>query len=179
MFGSIKISITNAEFSPAKRVAKAQGKSELQPEFCEYVAHRLYNDILDYIDNQHYAKSGKWAPLSISYLKYKRKHHLSDKIWVATGHLKNSIYVRKSGGHTYTVGISPTKKYPGTTVKVIDVAKWMEYGTRRMPPRPLFRPITTMYRNNVSRYWDDFNKYCINKNGKVIKSRLRPKRGGH
>lgn len=175
MFGSIIVNVDDLKFSPAKRIAKSQDKSNLQPEFCEYVAYRLYNDILNYIDNQHYAKSGKWKPLSVSYIKYKRKHKLSDKIWVATGYLRDSIRVRKSGT-SYVVGISPNKKYPGTSLSVLQVAKWMEYGTSKMPPRPLFRPLTNMYRNNIRNYWDDFNTHCINKNGKVIKSKLRPKR---
>lgn len=90
----------------------------------------------------------------MNYLRYKRVHHLSMKSWKATGLLQKSI-VAKRRAISYYVGVDPNKRYRNGA-KVIDIATCMEYGTSRMPARPLFRPIFEDIRKHVKDYWEDF-----------------------
>lgn len=175
MFGTIVVNVTDTRFIPGKVIATKSNKSDLQPAFAEYVAYRLRNDIIAYIKDQRYARKGKWVPLKFEYVEYKKRKNLSTNTWEATSQLVNSIKVTKKGDK-FHVGISPSKTYKGSSLKVIQVARWMEYGTTKMPARPLFRPIIRLYRRHIRKYWEDFNSECINpRTGKVIKSKLRPK----
>lgn len=121
--------------------------------FAHFMADVMAEELSKAIDNQRYAKN--WAPLSISYYNHKKVNNLSLNIWEATGLLKDSISVWRSN-HRWVVGIPRHKRYPGTFVRVHTVAKYLEYGTSRMPARPLFRPLSIYLSKNVERYWTKF-----------------------
>lgn len=125
---------------------------QFHDEFIHYLAKTLKQEYKDAIDKQKYIH--KWAPLSISYIRYKEKHNLSVKIWKATGLLQDSIKVMRLFD-CYLIGIDPKVRYKNGP-KVIDIARYMEYGTNRTPARPLFTPILNNMRKNLGRYWKKF-----------------------
>ena len=76
-------------------------------------------------------------------------------MWEATELLKDNISYWKSGS-TWMVGVRRDKVYPNTTVKVHTVVRWMEYGTTKMPARPLFRPVRDRLSKDIRMYWERF-----------------------
>lgn len=125
---------------------------DVQQAFAEYVAGIIRDECATAIEDERFRN--KWPPLSVTYVRYKQRHRLSMKMWKATGLLEQSIVARKRLGYWY-VGVDPSKRYRNG-MKVIDIARCMEYGTSRMPARPLFRPIFEDIRKNLGSYWDDF-----------------------
>ena len=123
-------------------------------EFVEYMAEKMRDEIKKAIEFQRYRV--KWRPLSIPYMKYKRLHHLSLKTWKATGMLLRAIAYKRHNDH-YIIGINPNLRYRNG-IRILDVAKYIEYGTRKMPARPLFRPIIFEMRKNIKQYWWTFLK---------------------
>lgn len=80
-----------------------------------------------------------WAPLSERTIAIKG----NDTIYIDTGILMNSIKVRRirsvANGITIFVGANPWTRSSGGH-KLSDLMIWLEYGTSKMPPRPLIRP---------------------------------------
>ena len=114
-----------------------------------------------------------WKRLTKKYLKYKKAAGLSPQIWEATELLKESIGAwRVYAPDAFVIGIKSTVYYPtedGKKVRVLDVARWMEYGTgeqaeggkgkkdfRGMPPRPLFRPLKDRLSKDLGRHYKSF-----------------------
>jgi hypothetical protein len=66
------------------------------------------------------------------------------QVYVDTGELRGSLTVRrvKSSvkGSTIFVGASPWMTHKGSGLKFSDLMIYLEYGTRRIPARPLIRP---------------------------------------
>lgn len=148
---AFKLNFGDLEFTPGQNLVK--NRPDLADEFAKYLARAMKHELIRAIRNQRYDKS--WAPLTFNYRRYKIDHKLSLNVWEATGLLKKSIVARKRNGY-YEIGVHPTRRY-NNGARVIDVAKWMEYGTTKMPPRPLFRPIIQYIRKNIGRY---FKKFC-------------------
>lgn len=136
---------------PAKIISKDYPEW-VQEKFAAYVAGIMRDQFKEAIDKQRFKST--WPPLSEPYMDWKGKHNLSLNIWEATGYLKKSIVYRKRNGY-YLVGIDPYKRYKNGP-KVLFVAKCIEYGTSRMPARPLFRPIFNQIRKHMGRYWRKF-----------------------
>lgn len=85
----------------------------------------------------------EWAPLSPGYVAAKRRQGFTGRVsgtdpWLRTGETRDSI-ADQVQGHQVVVG-SP-----------LDKALWMEVGTSRMPPRPLF----ALAMNNATEYAGD------------------------
>lgn len=147
----IKLNIDDSTVYPGKRLGKDYPPEYLD-DFCKYLVKIMKSEFKKAIDNQRY--SYRWKPLSVNYIRYKKMHNLSLKTWEATGLLYDSIVYRKRNGY-YMVGIDTRKRYKNGA-KVLDIAKCLEYGTSTIPARPLFRPIFTYMRKNMSRYWKKF-----------------------
>lgn len=71
-------------------------------------------------------------------------------------------------GITLSVGIDPTAKYPDGK-SVAEVADFVEYGTRNMPPRPFMRNVKTEY----SAAWRGMLRRAVEKSAKTGQ-RLEP-----
>lgn len=123
--------------------------------FAHYMADVMAEELVKAIDRQRF--SYKWKPLSVSYFELKKKKNLSLNIWEATGTLKDNITVYRSD-NVWVVGIHRYKMYPGTNVRIYQVVKYMEYGTDRMPARPLFRPLALYLRKNIRVYWERYRE---------------------
>jgi phage gpG-like protein len=108
-----------------------------------------------------------WIPLSPKYLAQKKKDGRFENIWMNTGTLINSISISYNDQRKQVrVGIDEYKVYklpgrkgkrgPKKTLPIILVAKWMEFGTEKMPSRPLFRRVRDYISKNIKRYEKDF-----------------------
>lgn len=141
-------------WAPGSRLARQYPDTEkLLTAFSKYVAELYVRELVDAINSQRY--KGRWEPLTSDYLEYKRKNGLSTNIWEATSLLKESITVYRSD-RSYVVGIDRSLKYPGTNVRVYKVIRWMEFGTSRMPARPLFSPVKRKLERNMRKIWESF-----------------------
>jgi len=96
------------------------------------------------------------APLSPQYAKHKKSASLDPRILIATGKMVGHIKAwrwRRGNQEVYIVGIPPRAMYKrqrtsghkgdvsggqATRTPVVDVARWLEYGTSKMPPRPVW-----------------------------------------
>lgn len=163
----ILISVTGQIWRPGTSTTDVAAQ-KLTPEqfrlFQVYCAERLCNVYRQAIETQRYKYgSHRWQPLSRRYLLFKKRNNLSLDIWKATGLLQESLKVYKKGNYLI-VGFRPNERYPKTRIKINSVARWLEYGTAnpngsvRIPARPMFRPLLTYERKNVSRTLDTFRK---------------------
>ena len=161
----ILLTVTGFVYRPGKLSVKDQISEAQYRDFMLYVAAELASTVVNAIDNQRY--SNKWKPLSLNYLSYKRKHHLSLKIWEATGHMKKSIRVFKKGNYI-AIGFDDRTVYPKTMLKVNLIARFLEFGSRdnsHPPSRPLWRPLQIYIRKNIGRYYKSYQKE-LQKSGK-------------
>lgn len=139
---------------PGSRLAGRDTElKSLLKEFAEKIAGIYVQELVEAINSQRY--KGRWEPLTDSYLAYKVSHGLSPKMWEATSLLKTSLtyYVR---GNSYVVGVNEALLYPGSNVPVYKVIRWLEFGTSRIPARPLFRPVRNRIQRNMRNYWEEF-----------------------
>lgn len=142
------------KWAPGSRLSKQYPNTEkLRTAFSRYVAELYVKELIDAINSQRY--KGRWEPLTPGYLRYKKEHGLSTNIWEATSLLKESITVYRSG-NSYVVGVNRNLKYPNSNVKVYMVIRWMEFGTSRMPARPLFAPVKRKLERNMRKIWESF-----------------------
>jgi hypothetical protein len=118
------------------------------------MAREISRIIVKAINDQRY--SSRWKPLTHEYLEYKKKSGLSTKIWEASSKLKLSVgYDIES--ESVVVGVNDSTYYENGQ-SVLEVSRWMEYGTRRMPSRPLFRPVIRYVRSNISYFYKRYTE---------------------
>lgn len=138
-------------------------KESLQPkqykDFQIYASDIITDAIIKAIDSQRY-KSTKWPPLSVRYVDWKRRKKYSLKIWECTGFMKKHIRVFRKGNFI-AIGFMRKDCYPKTRVTLNQIAKYVEFGTPKMPARPLFRQIVLYYRKNVSRLFKNYQKELV------------------
>lgn len=95
-----------------------------------------------------------WTPLSQKTIQLKNGN---DTIYVETGWLRDNLEVRKvkssSKDLTLFVGASAWKRTP-SGVKFSDLMIWLEYGTTKMPPRPLIRPTWEEVEPILKKNWE-------------------------
>lgn len=96
------------------------------------------------------------VPLTVKYAKHKASAGLDPRILISTGKLVSHIKAwrwRRGKQETFIVGIPPramytrkskkghtggTDKAASTRTPVVDVARWLEHGTSKMPARPVW-----------------------------------------
>lgn len=135
--------------------------SSLLTAFSRKIADLYVEELVEAINSQRY--KSRWEPLTESYLQYKKDNGLSTNIWEASSLLKDSITFYRSG-NSYVIGVNRNLKYPGTNVPVMKVIRWMEFGTSRMPARPLFTPIKRKLERNMRNLWEEF----LRERGEII-----------
>lgn len=115
--------------------------------------------LLDHIDSQDLP----WVPLSERTIQLKGG---DSTVYVETGYLKDNLQVRRvkssSKDLTLFIGASAWKKTPDG-VKFSDLMIWLEYGTDKMPPRPLIRPTWEEVQPILRDNWESLLKDLIEK----------------
>ena len=105
----------------------------------------------DHIDRQDL----NWTPLSERTITLKGG---DDTIYVDTGELRDGLSVRRikssMKGSTIFVGASPWKRHKGG-MKMSDLLIWLEYGTDKIPPRPLVQPTLEEVEKILKDTWKD------------------------
>lgn len=91
-------------------------------------------------------------------------------IYVDSGYLRDNIDVRRvrapAGGYTLFIGASAWKRTPRGE-KFSDLMIWLEYGTDKMPPRPLIRPTWDEVSSTIKNNWEKLLKDMIESGGKA------------
>lgn len=100
-----------------------------------------------------------YQKLSDSYNKSKNPIN-KDKFWTNTGELVKKLKVWKSSKGV-NVGFPPNARhtksqYSKSRAKLDDIVKWMEYGTKKMPARPLFTAVVSHISKNIDVYFVHF-----------------------
>ena len=105
----------------------------------------------EHIDSQDLS----WTPLAERTIELKGG---DDTIYVETGALKNGLTVRRikssARGSTIFIGASPWKRHEGG-MKMSDLMIWLEYGTDKIPPRPLVRPTIEEVEDIIKSHWKE------------------------
>ena len=113
--------------------------------------------IQEHIDNQDL----NWTPLADRTIELKGG---DDTIYVETGQLRDGLTVRriKSSvkGSTLFIGASPWKKHD-SGMSMSDLMIWLEYGTDKIPPRPLIEPTIEEVEDILKEHWEDLMKELI------------------
>jgi len=116
--------------------------------FMEFLAKRFVRELRKAVNQRKYAK--QWAPLSDDWRKRKKKMKLDPRMWKASGEMLESIHWWHSKkDDCWYVGVHPRKRHSSYVMGgihktkkqkalIIDIIRWLEMGTRNMPPRPLF-----------------------------------------
>lgn len=109
----------------------------------------VLNRLLHHIE----AQDLPWVPLAERTVQLKGGDRT---IYVETGFLSENLQVRRvrsvSDGMTLFIGASAWKRNPDG-VKLSDLMIWLEYGTDKMPPRPLIRPTWTEVEPTIKANW--------------------------
>ena len=117
--------------------------------------------MLDHIERQDLP----WKPLSDRTIQLKGG---DQTIYVETGFLKENLEVRRvkapSNGITLFIGASAWKRTP-EGVKLSDLMIWLEYGTDKIPPRPLIRPTWEEVKPIIEKNWKDLLQDLIETGG--------------
>lgn len=102
-----------------------------------------------------------WTPLAERTVELKGG---DDTIYVETGALKNGLTVRRikssARGSTIFIGASPWKRHEGG-MKMSDLMIWLEYGTDKIPPRPLVRPTIEEVEDIIKSHWKELFKELV------------------
>lgn len=119
---------------------RALGENALTPEFEAQLkedGELLLKTIQGHIDSQDLG----WAPLSEHTVVLKGG---SSTIYVETGFLRGNIKVRKvrsaANGVSFFIGADAWTTHGPSGEKFSNIMIWLEYGTDKIPPRPLIRP---------------------------------------
>lgn len=109
-----------------------------------------------HIDNQDL----NWTPLSKRTIALKGG---SEVIYIETGKLRDGLTVRRIKstvkGSTLFIGASPWKKHDG--IKMSDLMIWLEYGTDKIPPRPLVQPTVDEVKELLKNHWVELMKELL------------------
>ena len=111
----------------------------------------------DHIDRQDL----DWTPLAERTIELKGG---DTTIYVETGQLKDGLTVRRikstTKGSTIFVGASPWKTHEGG-MKMSELMIWLEYGTDKIPPRPLVQPTIEEVKDILKEHWKDLMRELI------------------
>jgi hypothetical protein len=109
------------------------------------LAAEFADDLKAILDRQLIA----WVPLNKEYALRKRLLGLDPRILIATGRYVNSIQPLQQPDGSWVVGVPEEPLGAGSKYTLRDLARWLEYGTQRMPARPHWRPAKNVWRTKI------------------------------
>lgn len=113
------------------------------------------------------AQDLNWKPLSPHTIELK---HGNSTVYVETGTLKKNIRARRisapSNGYSLFIGCAP-QAHNKDGSKLSDIMIYLEYGTSKIPARPLIRPT-----------WDEVKGQIKNDMRKTLRGLIRGEIGG-
>jgi len=109
------------------------------------MAQEFADDLKAIIERQLIA----WVPLSPNYARRKRMLGMDPRILIATGRYVNSIQPIEQPDGTWVVSVPAEPLHAGSKYTLKDLARWLEYGTLHMPPRPHWRPAMNIWRTKI------------------------------
>ena len=107
-----------------------------------------------------------WTPLAERTIALKGG---DDTIYIDSGALRDGLVVRRVKstvkGSTFFIGGSPWKRHTnshtGESVPMDSLMIWLEYGTDKVPPRPLIQPTYDEVMDTITKNWENyFKKLC-------------------
>jgi hypothetical protein len=109
-------------------------------------------------------------PLAPKYLKWKAMNGRDTRILISTGKYVDSIRmwkVMRGKVQVIQVGVYPNKRFAprgnaNVGVRIVDVARWLEYGTTKMPARPVWFLTLRQLRKNMTTF-RDWHQRQVNK----------------
>lgn len=117
--------------------------------------------ILEALKNHIEKQDLSWKPLAKNTI-YKKG---GEEILIETGALKDGLVVRKiksaKDDYTIFVGASPWKTHKPSGLKMSDLMLYLEYGTSRIPPRPLIEPTYDELESRLKDGWEDVIKEAM------------------
>lgn len=139
--------------------------------FTIYVAHYILYRFKKSVREQKVngkSFSSTYKPLSKSYQKTKPMA-TRNKFWINSGALVEKLGVYATRGNIVHIGFRGNPSYIKTKdkVKFRDVLKYVEYGTKNIPARPLLRPIMISTRKNIGRLWLRYKTVVNEADGKT------------
>lgn len=103
-----------------------------------------------------------WTPLAERTVELKGG---DDTIYVETGALRNGLSVRRikssAKGSTIFIGASPWKTHAPSGRKLSDLMIWLEYGTDKLPPRPLIQPTIEEVQDILTSNWESLMQELV------------------
>lgn len=125
---------------------------------------QIYEDgefVLDKMRGHIDSQDLSWTPLADRTVELKGG---DTTIYVETGQLRDGLTVRRvkssTKGSTIFVGASPWKRHDGG-MKMSDLMIWLEYGTDKIPPRPLVQPTLEEVEDILKDHWKDLMKELL------------------
>lgn len=119
--------------------------------------HLVLDTMKKHIDSQDLS----WTPLADRTIELKGG---DTTIYVETGQLKSGLTVRRvkssARGSTIFVGASPWKRHDGG-MKMSELMIWLEYGTDKLPPRPLVQPTIEEVEKVLKSNWEQLMKELV------------------
>jgi len=137
---------------------------EMSLESMEEISKDFAEEVRKVIVNQLY----KWKPLTQRYLERKRRKGLDTRILIATKSYLNSIEAkpRKKKGKITSWSVVPghfNLKHKPSGLKMHTLARWLEFGNKRIPARPHWRPAWSAYVRKKNLYSKKILKKVIKK----------------
>ena len=133
---------------------------KLKPAFEAQIwedGHFVLEKMQGHIDNQDLS----WTPLAERTVELKGG---DTTIYIETGALRNGLTVRRikstAKGSTIFIGASPWKRHEGG-MSMSDLMIWLEYGTDKIPPRPLVQPTIEEVEDILKSNWEGLMRELI------------------
>ena len=102
-----------------------------------------------------------WTPLAQRTVELKGG---DTTIYVDTGQLKDGLVVRRVKstvkGSTLFIGASPWKRH-ASGLRMSELMIWLEYGTDKLPPRPLVQPTIEEVKKTLTDNWKELMKELV------------------
>jgi len=121
----------------------------------------IVKTLVGHIENQDLS----WTPLSDVTVMLKGG---DTTIYVETGFLKSNLITRKvktSGGFTFYIGAPKDVVHAPSGVPLDKIMLWLEYGTDKIPARPLFRPTEEEIKPILREHWSALLKELLSQSG--------------